>query len=301
MLEKSGYTIDQQEIDTPTDMAIAPQLMPGAEGKKVSEPDQTSAGVAVGQDDTIQYVNEHLASSETWDERLKKVNQSSRVIAETFRMLRAKILLPQDGAPVPRTIMVTSSLPAEGKSFVTANLGIALAHGVDQHALLVDCDLRRPTLAKLFGISSDNGLSDYLQGQVELADLIRRTAEPKLSILTSGSAPANPAELLGSTRMHQLVDELSDRYSDRFVIFDTPPLQVASESTTLAQVVDGVILVVRHGVAGRSLIEKYINTIGKEKIIGVIFNGHKHNPISAYVVDKSSYYYGNYYTEQKKK
>ncbi len=191
--------------------------------------------------------------------------------------------------------MVTSALPREGKSFVSANLGIALAQGVDQHSLVVDCDLRVPSLAQLFGVPSERGLVDYLQERADLSSLLRKTSMEKLSILASGVPPANPAELLGSERMHNLVEELASRYPDRYVIFDTPPLEVASETKVLSQAVDGVVLVVRQGISSRTLIEKFISDIGKEKIIGVIFNGHKSNFISTRLVDKSHYYYGNYY------
>jgi Mrp family chromosome partitioning ATPase len=95
--------------------------------------------------------------------------------------------------------------------------------------------------------------------------------------------------------MQNLVEELSDRYPDRYVIFDTPPLEIASESKVLSQAVDAVVLVVRQGSSSRTLVEKFVSDIGKDKIIGVIFNGYKTNFISTRLVDKSHYYYGNYY------
>ncbi len=230
-----------------------------------------------------------------WDDRLVQAVNFSGEAAESFRVLRSKILMPQDGRPAPRTIMVASVLPKEGKSFICGNLGIALAQGVDQYALLVDCDLRLPSLASIFGLANHYGLADYLKDNKDLATLIQKTSMEKLSILTSGAPPANPAELLGSNRMHQLIGELSSRYPDRFVIFDSPPLKAASESMTLAQVVDGVILVVRHGVSSRALIEQAIADIGKEKLLGVVFNGHKSNFITSRLINKSYSYYGDYY------
>jgi len=241
----------------------------------------------------------HLPPSEgetgKWDERLVRAVNFSGEVAESFRVLRSKILMPQDGRPAPKTILVTSVLPTEGKSFIAANLGIALAQCVDQYALLVDADLRIPTLAGLFGVFRNRGLTDYLRNKGDLASLIRKTSMDKLSILSSGEPPTNPAELLGSSRMQALVAELSTRYPDRFVIFDCPPLKVASESMTLAQVVDGVVLVVRHGVSSRSLIEQAIADIGKQKILGVVFNGHKSNFITSRFINKSYAYYGDYY------
>lgn len=266
---------------------------PGGEGgPDYSEPEKNAEG---GQEGT-----RPAPDSMNWDERLLRAVNFSGQISEAFRVLRSKILMPLDGRQVPKTIMVTSVLPREGKTFVTANLGIALAQCVDQYSLLVDCDLRLPSLAKLFGVLDDRGLTDYLRSKAEMADLIRKTSMEKLSILASGIPPVNPAELLGSARMHGLVGELSSRYPDRFVIFDSPPLQVASESMVLAQVVDGVVLVVRYGVSTRSLVEKAIEEIGKQKIIGMIFNGHKENFITSRFINKNYLYYEDYYRGKKK-
>jgi capsular exopolysaccharide synthesis family protein len=145
---------------------------------------------------------------------------------------------------------------------------------MDQHALLVDCDLRRPTLAALFGITKNTGLVDHLRDNVELSKLIDKTAVEKLTILASGLPPSNPAELLSSSRMHALVEELSCRYDDRIIIFDSPPMLIAAETTVLAGLVDGVILVVRQGVSRKMEIQKLIDKIGKERIIGIVFNDH---------------------------
>ena len=212
-----------------------------------------------------------------WNDRLVQAVNLSNEVVESFRILRSKILMSHQEGPTIRTIMVTSVLPQEGKSFVTANLGVVLAQGVDQHSLLVDCDLRLPTLAGLFGIFYNRGLADYLKNKTDIATLICKTSMDKLSVLASGVPPVNPAELLGSDRMNELVCELSTRYPDRFVIFDSPPLKVASESMVLAQAVDGVILVVRQGISSRLLIREAIESIGREKIIGVVFKSYSYS------------------------
>ncbi len=242
--------------------------------------DRDAVGVDGGMDTTAD-----------WDERLRLGVGSSTEVSESFRVLRSKILHPRDGRERVRTVMVTSALPREGKSFVSANLGISLAHGVDQYSLLVDCDLRVPALAGLFGLPCGPGLVDYLEDRAQIADLIRKTSVDKLSILASGRPPVNPAELLGSMRMHALIEELSERYEDRVLIFDSPPLQVASESLVLSQMVDYVILVVRHGVSGSGIIKKVITDIGREKMLGVIFNGHKKNALSSMLLYKNDYLY----------
>ena len=234
---------------------------------------------------------------EQWDERFQRVNNISWQAAESFRMLRSKILYPDDGGDRFRTILVTSAAPSEGKSFVAANIGVSIAQGVDQYALLVDCDLRRPSLAKLFGISisGNKGLSDYLADEkYQLQNLLMKTSIDKLSILPSGMPPDNPAELLASARMSSLVEELSNRYQDRLIIFDSPPFQVASESVVLSKQVDGVVLVVGYGKSARNHIREVVTELGPERIIGVVFNGMRDNFFQRRVLDAYGYY-GSYY------
>jgi len=187
------------------------------------------------------------------------------------------VLHPLNGRPVPKTIMIASSIPKEGKTFVTANLGISFATGLDQHCLLVDCDLRQPDLARMLGISGNVGLADYLRGDDDLSELIVKTSVQKLAVLPSGKAPLNPAELLGSLRMSSLINEISRRYDDRIVIFDSPPMLSVSESIVLAGLVDAVIVVVRRGKAKREAVQKVINSIDESKILGIVFNDHEPN------------------------
>jgi exopolysaccharide/PEP-CTERM locus tyrosine autokinase len=187
--------------------------------------------------------------------------------------------------------MITSAAPKEGKSFVIANLGISLAQGLDQYCLLVDCDLRRPSLTKMLGLDNSRGLVDYLRDHESLDTLISKTSVNKLSVLPSGKPPVNPAELLSSTRMRELIEELSGRYDDRFIIFDSPPVHVASESIVLAGLVDTVILVVRQGGASKDMIKRLIDTIGKERLLGFVFNDHHTNIVERSLVKG----YGGYY------
>ncbi|MFT5697263.1 MAG: protein-tyrosine kinase [Desulforhopalus sp.] len=279
VLEKSGYDFDFGSYKEP-EAEVKFELVEGAALGVEPAP-------AASDDVSTQYGGRRVIGGVGWDERLKKVVNISSELAESFRLLRSKILHPAGGGVPPRSIMVTSVLPGEGKSFVSANLGIALAQGVDQHSVLVDCDLRRPSLAKLFGVSDLLGLADYLLYERELVELIQKTSVENMSIITCGIPPGNQAELLGSVRMHDLVDELTSIYPDRFVVFDTPPLQVASESIVLSQVVDGVILVVRSGCSSRAMIERVISDIGAHKILGIIFNGHSPNILTKKYVNKS--------------
>ncbi len=191
---------------------------------------------------------------------------------EQFRILKSKILYVKNGTP-PKTILVTSSLPLEGKTTVAVNLAISIAQGVKEHVLLVDCDFRKPEIHKLFNLSPQRGLSDYLLGQVTIPEILLKTKTPKLSVLPSGKQVSNPADLLASERMKELIQELKNRYNDRYIIFDSSPLQLTSETMVLLSQVEGVILVVRAGKTNRNLVLNTIKEIEKEKLLGVVLNG----------------------------
>lgn len=235
-----------------------------------------------------------ILSRPRWDARLLLTTEQFSPYSEIFRRLRTSILHPQSGVS-PKTILITSVTPNEGKGFVCANLGVALAESLECHALMVDCDFRRPSLAGLFGLANDTGLVDYLQGDVELSMLIRKTGQPKLSLISSGKPPRNPAELLDSQKMTALVDEIAERYHDRIVLFDSPPNLVASETSVLAQKVDGVILVVRWGYSKREHVKRFVDLVGAQKIIGTVFNGYRENKINNFLYKEEGYNYSKYY------
>ncbi|MEN8258473.1 MAG: polysaccharide biosynthesis tyrosine autokinase [Thermodesulfobacteriota bacterium] len=229
-----------------------------------------------------------------WDERLFLATEGQSAVAERFRRLRGAILHPPSGKR-PRTILITSLVPNEGKGFVCANLGVALAAEMEHHALMVDCDFRRPNLARMFGVENQTGFVDYLQGRADLTALIRKTNLPKLSLLPSGRPPHNPAEILTSKKIPGVIDELAQRYEDRIILIDSAPNIVASETSILAKRVDGVILVVRWGVSSKELVKKFAQTLGLEKIVGVVFNGYKESKVDSLLYKNSSYDYNQYY------
>ena len=191
--------------------------------------------------------------------------------------------------------MVTSVMPSEGKGFVCANLGIALAKDMEHYALLVDCDLRRPNLARMFGLSNETGLVDHLEDNIDLSLLIRKTSQDKLSLLPSGTPPENPSELLSSARMIKLIDELAERYQDRIILFDSPPNIVASETKILAKHLDGVIIVIRHGVAKKEDVKKLVDTVGPDSIIGLVYNAFPEDKLNTLLNYKAKYGYDKYY------
>lgn len=221
--------------------------------------------------------------------------KSQTVEAEQFRILKTNIMFPEKGDS-PRTIMVTSAMPGEGKSFVAANLSISLAQNIDDYVLLMDCDMRLPTIHKLFGFEEIPGLSSYLAGEASMSSLLVKTAIDKLTILPGGKPPHNPSELLSSHRMANLIDEVRSRYRDRYVVIDTPPPQLTAEANALAKRVDGIILVVKYGSTNRDFVRDLKDMFGAEKIIGVVFNQFDLHKSVGYGYGYGQYGpYGGYY------
>ena len=136
-------------------------------------------------------------TSNDFDKKLIVMTAPDSFEAESFKLLRAQILFAKNRKR-PRTIMVTSAMPGDGKTFVAANLAASIALGIDEYVLLVDCDLRRSNLHEMFGLSNGDGLHEYLKKEKGLADLLIRTRIDKLSLLPAGSHPHNPSELLAS-------------------------------------------------------------------------------------------------------
>jgi exopolysaccharide/PEP-CTERM locus tyrosine autokinase len=205
------------------------------------------------------------------DPKLVSMVQSGSLAAEQFRKLR-NYLLRFNIKDSRKTIMVTSAMSGEGKTFVSANLAISISHELHAHALLVDCDLRNPTLTQWFGLQDGEGLSDYLAGDGNPTKLFIQTSVEKLNLLSAGAIRDNPTELIGSKKMEALVQELKSRYTDRYIIFDSTPLLATTEPEVLAKLVDGIVIVVRAGVTSRETIKQAMASLDKEKIIGFVLN-----------------------------
>ncbi len=211
--------------------------------------------------------------------------------AEEFRKLRTMIFQASVTKPM-QTILVTSAVAGEGKSTVASNLALAISHGVKEHALLIDCDLRNTHNTPLIRRNIPLGLSDYLMGKLNTANLIVRTGIPKLSVLPSGSIASNPVELVGSEKMRHLVKTLKSQYANRYIIIDSPPIFLTTEPIILSEMVDGVVIVVHAGKTPREVVQKAVNSINKEKILGIVLNQNKTKP--------SYYHSSGYYYPQKR-
>ncbi|WP_280154032.1 XrtA-associated tyrosine autokinase [Piscinibacter sp. XHJ-5] len=171
-------------------------------------------------------------------------------IADEFRVIKRPLLMNVAGrsaAPVERAnlIMVTSSMPGEGKTFVTVNLAISMAMEMDKHVLLIDADVSRPAVLPRLGVTPARGLLDVLADpSVALSDVMLRTNIERLSLLPAGAPRGQATELLASNSMVRLLDEMASRYADRILIFDAPPLLPSTESRVLASHMGQVIVVV---------------------------------------------------------
>ncbi|MBL8204260.1 MAG: polysaccharide biosynthesis tyrosine autokinase [Blastocatellia bacterium] len=223
---------------------------------------------------------------------LVEVDNSSS-IAESYRQLRTAVLL-SSASHAPRTILVTSSQPAEGKTTTSTNLAISLSQ-TGASVLIVDCDLRRPRLHKVFGVKNSRGLSNYLSGTGELASLVQ-PALPNLFVLPVGPLPPNPAELLGSSRMKQTIDLLQGSFD--YVVLDSPPVASFADSLILSAMVEGVILVVKAGYTSREVANRtktHLQTVGA-KVLGSVINHIKLQPHDYYYY--STYYSRYYYRDE---
>lgn len=204
--------------------------------------------------------------------------------AEAFRTLRTNIQFSSLDEEL-RTIVVTSTQPGEGKSTVISNLGITMAQS-GKRVLLIDCDLRKPTIHKKLGIYNQDGLTTLLAKEKSFQEAIRTTNINNFFVLTSGPIPPNPAELLGSKKMRALIEELKGQFD--VILFDAPPVLAVTDAQILATYCDGVVFVASFGQAEKQALitaKELINKVGG-KLIGVVINKIPSN--------SRSYYYYNY-------
>jgi len=190
-------------------------------------------------------------------------------IAEAYRALRTNIQFSSLDRPL-RTLLVTSAAPEEGKSTTLANLAVAMAE-TGREVILVDCDLRRPTLHELLHLDNSVGLTNVvLEDRTELP--LQRTAQPHLRFLASGPLPPNPSELLSSRRMERVIALLVEQ--SEIVLFDSPPVNAVTDAAVLATRVDGVLLVVQAGKTKRELARRAKLQLDKvnARILGVVLN-----------------------------
>jgi capsular exopolysaccharide synthesis family protein len=205
----------------------------------------------------------------TLDPRLVAAFAPQSLAAEQYRSLRTRIKAAESGRSF-RAIIVTSPNKGDGKSLTAGNLALTMAQEFQQRVLLVDADLRRPSLHHLFGIGETPGLSDVLMGGAAIESALVEIPEHHLTVLPSGVVPVRPAELLGSANMRRVLDTLRARY-DR-IILDMPPVAPLADVSIASGMVDGVLMIVRAGVTPKPAIERALSGLEKSKVLGLVLN-----------------------------
>lgn len=194
----------------------------------------------------------------------------SAMASEAYRVLRTNLQFLGLDEPV-RSILVTSATPGEGKSTTISNLAVAFAQ-TGARVCLIDADLRRPTIAKTFGIENWSGLTTALIGQGSLEECLRPTDIPGLTVMSSGPIPPNPAELVGSARMTALLGQLEERFD--MVLIDSPPVLAVTDAAVLAPKVGGVVMVVRAGTVDYRQVNRAKEALEavKSRVLGVVLS-----------------------------
>ena len=211
---------------------------------------------------------------------------------EEFRTVRTRINHMQSMQPI-HAVIVTSPSPAEGKSFVAANLALAEAQLAGNLTLLCDFDFRRPIVHNLLQTERSPGLTDYLQGKIELHQAMRRVHGTNLYIMPAGEAVINPLELLNLKEVKQMLDHLPKLFN--WVILDSPPLLFAADANLLATLCHGAILVVRIGATTIDSITRAMQSLCQNNVLGIVVNGARRGELYS----KYTYYHSYYSTEDE--
>lgn len=211
-----------------------------------------------------------LESSGDLNKRRISLLQPDSFVAEQFRALRGRLDALAAQRPI-RTLAVTSASPGEGKTTSAINLAIVTSLSVGRRVLLVDCDLRRPKVHSSLGLTPEAGLAEVLTDQIGLEQAIVKPEAMGLEILAVRGRPANPSELLGSARMRELIEEVAQRY-DR-VILDTPAALGLPDAKAVADLSDGVVVVVRADSTKREDLETVLEIMDRRRVLGLVLNG----------------------------
>ncbi len=222
-------------------------------------------------------------------------------VSESYRALRTSILFSSsfvgNGEKEEGNVFaVTSASPKEGKSTTISNLAITIAQG-GQKVLLIDTDLRRPVVHAIFGYNKEPGITNHLVGRAALDDIIRSSAIPNLDIITSGTIPPNPSELLGSDRSREFITQVRQRYDT--ILFDTPPVLAVTDAQVLATQVDGIMIVIAAGQTQVELAKRARQAVARVdgRFLGFILNNF--DVANSYGSYYKYYRYYNYYYESK--
>lgn len=212
-------------------------------------------------------------------------------ISEAYRVLRTNIQFSSLDDPI-KTMIVTSAMPGEGKSTTIANMAVVFAQ-MGSKVLLVDCDLRKPKIHKLFNVSNKSGITNVLSEHGDYQKYIIKTEIENLDLLASGTIPPNPSEILGSNAMKEVLHNIRQQYD--VILIDTPPVGTVTDAQILSTIVDGTIIVAASGQVKIDALQRAKNLLEKvnANILGVIINKLDRTANSYYYY----YYYSNYYQQ----
>ena len=211
--------------------------------------------------------------------------------AEQFRTLRSRLYQLRSNQPL-RTVLITSSVPAEGKTFVTNNLAQAIVRQPDRRALIIDADLRCARLHIPLGAPAAPGLTDYLRGEVDEVSIIQHGMEGNLCFIPGGNEVTNPSELLSNGQLKKLLDRLAPVFD--WVLLDSPPCVPVADASILADICDGVLLVVKAGSTPSEVAQRACQELSGRNVVGVVLNAADESELygSAYY-QRYGYGYGH--------
>jgi len=283
---------DVERLASLPSLGVIPYLEPDGLSKKKRRSSYLSFG----------YTNREDKQKREEEPKIKEIELINHLyaklsISEDYRTVRTSILLSHADTP-PKTISITSSLPKEGKSATVVNMAVSFSQ-LDEKVLVIDADLRRPRLNRVFKTRNVAGLSSYLTGKIEFKDAIQKTSIKNIWILPSGPIPPNPAELLNSRKMREMVEEVKKEFD--IIFFDTPPVLAVIDAVIVSSLVDSTVVVVN---ASKLTHKPFLNAVeelkrAKAKVIGVIFNKLKVKKGDYYYMDYYRYYRHRYYGEEE--
>lgn len=245
------------EINSPDDHRVTP----GDEGAEILQRCQT------------------LHLSITPQNRLVTLAGGDTPATEAFRLLSVRLRHLRRDRKLQK-LLITSTIPQEGKSVVSANLACALTSGTRQRILILEGDVRRPTLSKVFGLKAYPGICEYLQGERALAASIYRLEPAGIWFLPAGLAPADPLELLESAKLPALMEQLTSWFD--WVIVDSPPVLPLADTSVWTRLADGILLVTRQGITQKRHLKRGLEGLESKKVIGAVLNSSKNSSDNKY-------------------
>jgi len=268
---KQGLIIDDKSKPVlPEGRTVSRQ----AESVMPSMPTETPSGAVKSNAEKLVEINWAKLAEEGFLDN----NDTKSQLAEEFRVIKRPLVnnaqsASENGINRSNLILICSSLPNEGKTFISINLALSIANERDKNVLLIDADVEKPSVSKRLGIKQSPGLIEYLEDDnITYSDILLKTDLSNLSVIPAGKRHKYSTELLSSQRMYKFAEEISKRYKDRIVIFDSPPLLVATQAQILAELVGQVVLVIAAEVTPQSVVAESVSKLANCDVVMTLLN-----------------------------